>query len=85
MDGVGIATVVAGRWVWMVWERGDGDLHTLLFVRVYAWMHSSRRSCMDVWIPMHTSGLVQAPVIAVPTSVGYGVGANGESASPPAI
>lgn len=30
----------------------------------------------------HTTGLVQAPVIAVPTSVGYGIGANGERARP---
>lgn len=28
----------------------------------------------------YTTGLVQAPVIAVPTSVGYGIGANGERA-----
>lgn len=32
---------------------------------------------MDGALPTVVAGLVQAPVIAVPTSVGYGVGANG--------
>lgn len=74
MDGA-LPTVVAGVCVCICRPACLPALHGS--------MQGQQPNCFTIPLNphrLHPAGLVQSPVIAVPTSVGYGVGANGKRA-----